>query len=175
MQSKTKLITCCAVLIAIAVILKAFLGIPINFMGAYAKSISLAPVIIMFAGILLGPLYGGIAGAICDIICFIINPMGGYFPGYTLTMALYGIIPGFIIKDKKGFARILFTTILTQVVCSAFLNTIWLSVLTEMPTEALIIRMIGSFVSIPVYIVALYFLCKYQSKLIKTSYRKFKK
>ena len=173
--NKTRLITYCAVFIAIAVVAKSFLGIPINFAGIYAKSISLAPVIIMFAGITVGPLYGAIAGTITDIICFIINPMGAYFPGYTLTMALYGAIPGLMIKDNITFIRVLITAVITQIVCSALLNTYWMNMVTGLTWEVLSVRLIGSFVSVPIYVAALYLLSKLHKKISKQPLRVFKK
>lgn len=173
--NKTRLITYCAVLIAIAVVAKSFLGIPVTFAGVYAKSISIAPVVVMLAGIIAGPLYGGIVGAITDVICFVINPMGAYFPGYTLTMALYGIIPGFMIKDKITFVRVLITAVVTQIICSALLNTYWMNMVTGLTWEVLSVRLIGCFVSVPVYVAALYILTKLQKKVAKQPLREFRK
>ena len=176
MQKTTLSITYCAVLIAIAVVIKLFMSnlifFPISYLGA-AKiiSISLAPAIVMFAGVLLGPLYGGIAGALVDVICYVITPQGSYFPGYTLSMALYGIIPGlFLYKRQKtqkiGFVRILLVAGLTQLVCSVFLNTLWLYLLTQIPLEVIWFRWIASCVSWPVYAVLLFLLLKYKTKFV---------
>jgi ECF transporter S component (folate family) len=182
MQKKTLSITYCAILIAIAVVIKLFMNnlifFPISYLGA-AKiiAISLSPAVVMFAGILLGPAYGGIAGAIVDLICYIISPQGSYFPGYTLSMALYGIIPAFLLHQrqktqKTGFLRVLFATGITQLVCSAFLNTLWLYILTQIPMEVIWFRWITACVSWPVYAVIIYLLLKYKTKYVNPALTK---
>lgn len=182
MQKKTLSITYCAILIAIAVVIKLFMNnfifFPVSFLGA-AKiiAISLSPAVIMFAGILFGPAYGGIAGAITDLICYIISPQGSYFPGYTLSMALYGMIPAFILykrqkAQKISFLRLLFATGVTQLVCSAFLNTLWLYILTQIPMEVIWFRWITACVSWPVYTLILYILLKYKTKYMNPAIAK---
>jgi len=60
-------------------------------------------------GIFYGPTAGFMAGAISDVLGYMINPMGGaYFPGFTLSTALAGMIPGLIyklLKAKKNLIR----------------------------------------------------------------------
>lgn len=182
MQKKTLSITYCAILIAIAVVIKLFMNnlifFPVSYLGA-AKivAISLTPAIIMFTGILLGPAYGGIVGAVTDLICYVISPQGSYFPGYTLSMALYGIIPAFLLykrqkTQKTGFLRILLAAGIAQLICSVFLNTLWLYILTQIPMEVIWFRWITACVSWPVYAVILYLLLKYKSKYINPALMK---
>ena len=182
MQKKTLSITYCAILIAIAVVIKLFMNnlifFPVSYLGA-AKiiAISLTPAIIMFTGILLGPAYGGIAGAVTDLICYMISPQGSYFPGYTLSMALYGIIPAFLLHKRQktqkiGFLRILLTAGIAQLVCSVFLNTLWLYILTQIPMEVIWFRWITACVSWPAYAMIIYLLLKYKTKYINPALMK---
>ena len=90
-------------------------------------------------------------------------------------MALYGVIPGVMIKDKITFLRVLITAVVTQIVCSAFLNTYWMNMVTGLTWEVLSVRLVGSFVSVPVYVAALYLLTKLQKKVAKQPLREFKK
>ncbi|MEI6101178.1 MAG: folate family ECF transporter S component [Eubacteriales bacterium] len=176
MRKTTLSITYCAVLIAIAVVIKIFMSslifFPVEYLGA-AKiiSISLAPAIVMFAGILLGPAYGGIAGALTDLICYMVAPAGSYFPGYTLSMALYGILPALLLHKidsakKAGFIRILLAAGLAQLVCSVFLNTYWMYLLTQIPIQVIWFRWISACVSWPVYTLLLFLLMKYRAKFV---------
>lgn len=176
MRKTTLSITYCAALIAIAVVVKLFMSnlifFPVSYLGA-AKviSISLAPAIVMFAGMLLGPAYGGIAGALTDLICYIVAPTGSYFPGYTLSMALYGILPALVLYKKEdakkaGFFRIFWAAGLAQLVCSAGLNTLWLYMLTQIPMEVIWFRWITAGVSWPVYAIILFLLMKYRAKFV---------
>lgn len=61
--------------------------------------ISLGPSLIIFASILLGPIYGAIVGALSDILGIVLfpNALGyGINPLFTLVYGLLGIIPYFI-------------------------------------------------------------------------------
>ena len=44
-----------ALLTSISVVLKVFLGIPVNLFGGFVKDINLSPTVIMFSGMSLGP------------------------------------------------------------------------------------------------------------------------
>lgn len=54
-----------------------------------------------FIGLLFGPVVGMTAGFISDLIGFMLNNGGGsYFPGYTLTAILGGLIWGLMLYKK---------------------------------------------------------------------------
>ncbi len=86
----TRLMTICAFLIALNIILSRIIAIP--------GLISFGGFPIIFGGIVFGPVVGGIVGAIGDIVSFIVRPTGAFMPHFVLTSALTGIIPGLIIK-----------------------------------------------------------------------------
>lgn len=157
MQTKTKRITYCAVLIALGVLLKAYLKISF---GDFLV-LSLAPIVVMLSGVLLGPVLGGITGALTDFLAAIIAPIGAYFPGYTLSMAMYGILPGLIVKkNPASFGRIALAVALAQITSSFLLNNLWLSVLTGLTFDQLWWRIITSSICMGIYIVAVYLLNK---------------
>lgn len=100
-----------AFLIAISIVLTRLLSITTPFFRIGFGSIP-----IMIAGIVLGPKYGFVVGGIADIVGFIMNPMGSFMPGFTLTSAMTGAIPGWIwhmTKQRKvrGFSKSLWIMI----------------------------------------------------------------
>lgn len=96
---------------------------------------------IQVAGIFLGPLAGAAVGLIADPLGYILNPIGTYHLGFTLSSVLNGFIPGLLVlymkrylrKQQKGLSKHSFlwvslaTTFILTIVCSALLNTLWLS------------------------------------------------
>lgn len=152
-------------MLAISVVLKVYLGIPVNFLGSLAKDINLSPAIIMFCGITMGPLIGGIVGGLTDIVAALIRPMGAYVPWFTLTNILIGIIPALFYMKKKedgekkyGFGKCLIVCIVEQTVCSAVLNNVLLIVLYGFPASVAALRAVGSYVSAALYAALLYIL-----------------
>ncbi len=128
-SKRTRIVVTCGMLIAIALALKivsTMLPLP------SVVRISLAPAVIMFAGALLGPVAGGICGACVDLLSCAIFPVGPYFPGFTLSMALFGVLFAlFYYKRPFGsFWKLALVVLLVQGVCSLFLNTMFNAFLT---------------------------------------------
>lgn len=90
-----------ALFTAISILLKLIFEIYIPLAGLPALRINLTSIPIILSGIICGPLIGLITGALSDILCFVIKPAGPFFPGFTLTSALTGLIPGLIYKYFK--------------------------------------------------------------------------
>jgi len=82
-----------AFLIALSIVLTRMLSITTPFFR-----IGFGSVPIMIAGIVLGPQTGFLVGGIADLVGFMISPMGSFMPGFTLTSALTGAIPGILWK-----------------------------------------------------------------------------
>ena len=89
-------LTYAAMLIAIGVIL-GFLKLPLNpFVELRFQQIPIA-----ISGFLLGPFYGGAVGALTDILSYFVHPTGEFFPGFTLSSALTGVIFAVFIPRKQ--------------------------------------------------------------------------
>ncbi len=87
-----KVLTTCAMLLALATVL-GFFKIPItNLIEIRFSSIPLA-----IGGALFGPVVGAVLGAASDILQFVAKPTGVYFPGFTLTSACSGFIFGAVL------------------------------------------------------------------------------
>lgn len=167
MNNKTKLIVFTALLTAIAVVLKVFLGIPVNFLGTFAKDINFSSAIVIFSGIFLGPLAGGIVGGLTDILAILIRPLGAYIPFFTITNILMGVLPAlFYMNGKKNtsFIKLLLVTLIPQAVCSFFLNTLLLMWFYGLPPAVAWLRGISAFICWPLYTVVIFALLKAASK-----------
>ena len=101
-------------------------------------SISVGPYVrIGFSGLpnqvvayLFGPAVGGIFGAALDIIKYLIKPEGAFFPGFTVSAALGGIIYGaFLYRRKLAIARVFAAQLTVKVFVNLLLNTLWLNML----------------------------------------------
>ena len=95
-KSNTKRLVVLAFLIALEIILTRFCSIqtPIVRIG-----FGFLPVAMM--GILYGPIWAGIGYAIGDLLGMLIFPSAAYFPGFTLTAFLTGMIFGFFLKGER--------------------------------------------------------------------------
>ena len=80
-------------------------------------------------GMLFGPLYGGILGGLSDILCYIVRPTGAFFPGFTVSAIIQGVIYGLMLRKNQGIGRIIATQALDTVIISLILNPIWLMML----------------------------------------------
>jgi len=99
----TKTLASVSLLTALSIILARVFGILVPIAGFPALKINFSAVPLVIAGIFYGPAAGVLAGAVSDIVGYVINPMGGaFFPGFTLTTALCGFIPGLIFKAIKS-------------------------------------------------------------------------
>ncbi|HHV78873.1 MAG TPA: folate family ECF transporter S component [Firmicutes bacterium] len=136
MHSKT--VSRIGILVALSVILTRYFGFMVNVAGVIGLRISFGEVPIMVSGILLGPAVGAVTGILSDLIGYMLNPAGGpYYPGFTLTAALEGVLPSIVLsalgqgqrgkpKGSWSFPKILLAVAITGVSCSTLLNTFWI-------------------------------------------------
>lgn len=98
-------ITLSALFIALTIVASKFLPISNVFSLPFLR-ISLGPTILIFASILLGPVYGAMTGLLSDLVGFIFDTTGyAYNPLFSLTYLLYGLLPGlliFLLKRNKS-------------------------------------------------------------------------
>ena len=130
----TKDLVIMAVLIAVEIVLSRFLSI-----SAWNTKIGFAFVPVVIAAVLLGPVYAGIVGAVADLLGAVLFPIGAYFPGFTLTAFLTGLVYGLFLHKEQTVPRVIGAVAINQGILSLFLNTFWISVLYGSPFKPLLI------------------------------------
>ena len=128
MKNTTKKLTMLALLTALEIILSRFLSI-----SAWNIKIGFSFVPVVIAGILYGPLEAGAVGALGDLLGALLFPIGPYFPGFTLTAFLSGLVFGFFLHKEISVRNTLIAVLIHQFVLGLLLNTFWISVLYESP------------------------------------------
>ena len=150
------MIVMAGVLIALHVILSRFCSI-----NAWNLKIGFAIVPIFIAACFYGPVFAGVVGALGDFMGAILFPIGAYFPGFTLTCFLTGILLGALLHKKRNLPRILCAVLINELILGLLLNTTWISILYGSPFVPLVAtRVIQCAIMIPVECVVLYALSK---------------
>ena len=121
----TKKLITLSVLVAMDVVLTRFLSI-----NAWNTRIGFGFVPMVIAAMMYGPLSAGIVAALADFIGAILFPTGPYFPGFTFSVFLMGIVFGLFLYKDRSFWRVVVSVLITQFVISLFLDSkdrIWLT------------------------------------------------
>jgi len=147
----TRTIVYLGVLAALEIVLNRFLSI-----NAWNIKIGFNFVPIAVAAILFGPIPAGIVGALGDFLGAILFPIGPYFPGFTLTSFLVGVVLGLFLHEKQSPVRILIAVGINQLVLGLFVNSFWISVLYMSPYAALLTtRIVQCAILLPVQFVVI--------------------
>ena len=164
--STVKKIVYMAVFIAITSILSRFFAIQLEILKITFSFIPIA-----LAAMLSGPIYGGLVAGIEDLIGDILFPKRPFFPSFTLSAVLVGIIYGLILyKKPKTIGRFIVASTLIAVIVNIILNTVWLMILYNKGFIALAsTRIIKAIIMIPIEVIMLKLSWKYIGrKLEKT-------
>ena len=129
----TKKLITLSVLVAMDVVLTRFLSI-----HAWNTRIGFGFVPMVIAAMMYGPLSAGIVAALADFIGAILFPTGPYFPGFTFSVFLMGIVFGLFLYKDRSFWRVVVSVLITQFVISLFLTTYWISFLYGANYKALL-------------------------------------
>ncbi len=141
------LIVYISLLIALDVIFTRFLSIQTQFLRIGFGFLPVA-----FAGIAFGPFWGGITGAVGDILGMIIYPTDAYFPGFTVTAFLTGVIFGLLYKKKISVLRVLIASAAVCIILNLCLDTLWLDIMYGKGFLAILpARIAKCIINIPVY------------------------
>lgn len=148
-QNTTRLIVI-AFLIAIEIILTRFLSIntPILRIG-----FGFLPVAMI--GILYGPLWAGAAYAVGDFLGVMLFPTAPFFPGFTVSAFLTGLVFGLVLYQKPvTWKRVLIASSIVCIVINLGLDTFWLSIIMSKGVLALIpARIIKTAIMLPIQVV----------------------
>lgn len=151
-----KTIAVMGVLVAMEILLSRFLSI-----STWNLKIGFNFVPVALAAMLLGPIKAGIVWALADFLGATLFPIGPYFPGFTLTQFLMGVVFGLFLYKKQSPARITAAVAINQLVLGLLLNTYWISKLYGSPFMPLLItRIWQTAVLVPVQLVMIMIISK---------------
>lgn len=147
LRLNTKSLIFLAFLIALEIILTRFLSIntPIVRIGFGFLPVAMA-------GILFGPLWAGLAYALGDVLGMLLFPAGPYFPGFTLSAFLVGLVYGFFLHNKPiTWKRVLIPVAIVTMVINLCLDTFWLYILMDKAVISLLpARLLKCAIMLPV-------------------------
>ena len=173
----TRNISYFGLLIALNVVLTRIGSIRIGGGGVEIVRIGFGGYPVIFAGIMFGPLAGGIVGAVGDVIGHFMSPMGPYMPHFTISAALTGILPGFIImlfrdkeKSKTSFIKLVVAIGIGQIITSVLMTPYFMKILFGIPMITTVPgRVINQAIHIPLYSYATKILINRLSLILSTN------
>ena len=162
--TKNKKIILSAMLLSVLLILSRFLSIKTSLLV-----ISLSFIPTMISAIYLGPKYTCIIAGLGDLIGAILFPFGAYFPGFTLSAALSGLIYGILLyknpnkKMKKinFILRLIISGIIVLFGIKIFIESLFLNILYGKAYLVIIsTRIVTQLIMLPIQIITIYLLEK---------------
>ena len=122
---RVETITYTALLVALQVVLGNILQVPLM-----EKQYNFGFLPIAVAGALLGAPAAMIVGGLGDFLGAHLFPQGAYFPGFTLTNVLVGLVCGLVLyRRKPSIVRVIVAVVISLVCINWPLNSFWLSIL----------------------------------------------
>lgn len=136
-----------AFLMSMEIILTRYLSIDT---GIVRIGFGFLPVAVM--GILYGPLWAGVCYAAGDVLGMLLLAKAPYFPGFTLTAFLTGILYGLVLYGKPvTWKRALAAALPVCILMNLCLDTLWLQIITGQGLWALLPgRLLKAGIMIPV-------------------------
>ena len=148
----TRILVILALLIAMEIILNRFLSI-----NAWNIKIGFSFVPVVIAAMMFGPIHAAIVGGVGDLLGALLFPIGAYFPGFTLTAVLMGIVWGLFLYKDQNIVKIILSVGINQLILGLVVNTFWISVLYGSPYGPLFLtRIIQAAILTAVQIVVIY-------------------
>ncbi len=163
-MSKLKKIILSGILLALLIVLNRFISIKTPLL---VISFSFVP--IMMASIWLGPKYSAIIAGLGDFIGAILFPFGTYFPGFTLTAILSGLIYGIFLYQKphqeitnsKFILKLIISNILVLGIIEIFIVSIWLKIMYGKAYLVVVsTRVLAQVIMLPIRVITIYALEK---------------
>ncbi|MFH0802580.1 MAG: folate family ECF transporter S component [bacterium] len=123
--------------IALSIVFTRIIRVPIPVVGDF---LNFGGFPIVLSGLIMGPLAGGIVGGVSDVVGYPLAPKALYFPHFTLTAILAGVIPALIFNalgytvNKLPSRWVLFAIIFAGLfVSNVLLAPIFLNLLLGFP------------------------------------------
>ena len=160
----TEVIVITGFMIALAVVLSKLVSINISFLRI---GFGFLPIAVL--GILYGPVVAAIGYGLADLIGAWLFPTGAFFPGFTVSAVLTGLIFGWVLYKKEvTFWRALLASALVCLVVNLLINTYWLTFIIGKGFKVLLAsRAVKEIVAIPVMAIVIVLIDRYVLKHVK--------
>ncbi len=164
----TEMLVVMGFMIALSVVLSKLISINISFLRI---GFGFLPIAIL--AILYGPVWAGVSYAIADVIGGFLFPTGPFFPGFTLSALLTGVIFGLVLYRKEiTLLRALAASALVALLVNLLLNTYWLTFILGKGFNVLLAsRAVKELASIPVMALLIIAMDKTVIKAVQTRSR----
>lgn len=123
---------------------------------------------IALTGMIYGPVAGGVVGGLGDVLGYILNSSGGaYFPGYTISGVLTGVIYGiFFYRQKITIGRVVLAKLTNLILIELLLTTLWVQITTGDAYFVIMAgRLVKCLVCFPIEAAIIYFVGKVLSRV----------
>lgn len=122
---------------------------------------------------LFGPAIGAIFGAALDVIKWFLQPSGDFFPGFTISAALGGIIYGFAFYKKSvSLPRVFVAQLIVKIFVNIGLNSLWLKMLYDQAILALLPgRILSNAIMLPIDTFITYAMLKAVDRTIRPMFQ----
>lgn len=113
-------------------------------------------------GMLFGPVAGGLMGAIADLVKYVVRPTGPFFPGFTISGLVSGLLYGMVLyKRPLSLKRVILANGLVTLVVNTCLNTYWLTLLYGNAFFAILpARIVKELTMLPISVILFYTVAK---------------
>lgn len=166
---RTQTVTTAGLLLAIQMVLSSYGVIEVTD----SLKISLAHLALAPTAILFGPVAAGMQGALSDLLGFVLKPSGPYFPGFTLTAMLLGVIYGVLLyKTEKRLWQIVLARVLVCLLLNITLNTVFLTMLYGPSRLATLpLRAFKNIIQLPIDCILLSAVCRAMKRMPQSAGR----
>ena len=161
-----QVLTVSAFLLAIATVL-GFLKVPLNPL----VELRFAFLPIAVAGSLFGPGIGVIVGMLSDILGYLAKPTGPFFPGFTISSMVSGLLYGAFFYNKKiTIGRVVLAELAQSIVISLLINSVNLSILYKNAFPAVLsARVLKTLVMFPINTALLFAVLQLVKRIVPES------
>lgn len=160
----TEVIVITGFMTALSIVLSKLVSINISFLRIGFGFLPIAVLAIMY-----GPVIAAIGYGLADLIGAWLLPTGAFFPGFTVSAVLTGLIFGWVLYRREvTFVRALAASALVCLAVNLLLNTWWLTFIIGKGFKVLLAsRAVKEIVAIPVMAVMIVLIDRYVLRQVK--------
>jgi len=155
---KTRTLTTAGILLAIQMVLSSYGTIEVtDSLKISLSHLALAPTAVFF-----GPVAAGMQGALSDILGYLLKPTGPYFPGFTLSAMLLGVVYGMALyKTRHTLWQVVTARVVVMLLINILLNTVFLTMLYGPSRLATLpVRVVKNLIQLPFDCILLAAMCR---------------